>query len=115
MIDILLSFPSFEVATQVGVALGYVQVDDIMNPQVIETIQATFDMAICVIGEHWVPTDDLDEEGNSVMVGDGKWWVLVRSLVNIELPEPIQPFIAWVSTSGEPMPDNVAVPKRQWA
>ena len=115
MIDVLLGFPTFDIATQIGVALGYTTVDDLENPQVIDTIKATHDMAICVIGEHWIPNGEVDGEGNPVMVGDGKWWVLVRSLIDIELPETIMPFVAWVSTSGEPMPDDVATPKRHWA
>jgi hypothetical protein len=115
VIDLLLSFPSFEVATQVGVALGYVQVDDINNPQQIETMQADFNMAICIIGEHRIPSGDFDEEDNPIMVGDGKWWVLVRSLQDIELPEAINPFIVWSSLSGEDMPDDPLVPKRRWA
>lgn len=115
MIDLLLSFPTFEIATQVGVASGYVEVDDIDNPQQIETIQANFNMAICVIGEHFVPTGEVDAEGSPTHVGDGKWWVLVRSLQDIDLPAEIQPFIVWSSQSGEPMPDDPAIPKRQWA
>ena len=116
MIDALLCFPSFEVATQVGVAMGYVSVDDIDNPEVVETIQATHDMAICVIGEHYIPSEDLDEDGNPIFVGDGKWWVLVRAKMLTELPEQINPFVAWSSLSSDPQPlDNPMIPARVWA
>jgi hypothetical protein len=44
-----------------------------------------------------------------VFEGDGKWWVMVRSLVEIELPAQILPYIV------ERDPANPAIPSQVWA
>ena len=56
MIDVLLKFANQTQAAQVGQALGYTTQD----PETGEwhTTQATETLAICVIGEHWVPTGE---------------------------------------------------------
>ena len=111
MIDLLLKFPSQEVAAQVGQGLGYSSQD----PETGEwqTTQATLDLAICVIGEHYAPTGETTEgpsgEPVPVMAGDGKWWVIVRSLVDIAIPAEILPFIV------VPDPENPAIPNQVWA
>lgn len=111
MIDLLLKFPSQEVAAQVGQGLGY----STQNPETGEwrTTQATLDLAICVIGEHFAPTGETTTgpsgEPVPVMAGDGKWWVMVRSLVEIELPAEILPFIV------ERDPTDPAIPNQVWA
>jgi hypothetical protein len=111
MIDVLLKFPSQLVAAQVGHGLGY----STQDPDTGEwkTTQATLDLAICVIGEHYKPTGQTTEgpsgELVSVMAGDGKWWVMVRSLVEIELPAQILPYIV------ERDPANPAIPNQVWA
>ena len=111
MIDVLLKFPSQLVAAQVGQGLGY----STQNPETGEwrTTQATLDLAICVIGEHYAPTGATTEgpsgEPVPVMAGDGKWWVMVRSLVDIAIPAEIQSFIV------VPDPENPAIPNQVWA
>lgn len=111
MIDLLLKFPSQEVAAQVGQGLGY----STQDPETGEwqTTQATLDLAICVIGEHYAPTGGTTEgpsgEPVLVMAGDGHWWVMVRSLVEIEIPVEIQPFIVERDLA------NPAIPNQVWA
>ena len=111
MIDVLLKFPSQLVAAQVGQGLGY----STQDPESGEwrTAQATLDLAICVIGEHYAPTGETTTgpsgEPVPVMAGDGKWWVMVRSLVEIELPAEILPFIV------DRDPESPAIPNQVWA
>jgi len=111
MIDVLLKFANQTQAAQVGQALGYTTQD----PETGEwhTTQATETLAICVIGEHWVPTGETTTGPNGepvpVMAGDGHWWVMVRSLVDMAIPAEIQPFIV------VPDPENPAIPNQRWA
>jgi hypothetical protein len=95
MIDVLLCFPSRDIAGQIGVALGYSKVD---AEKGFVTTQATLSLAVCVIGEHFVGEE-----------GDGKYWVMVRSLADINIPEQIKSFIV------EPDENNPAIPKNRWA
>lgn len=121
MIDFFLCFPTFEIATQVSVALGFTTVDNIDDPEIIETIEATHDLAIKVIGEHYVLTGETDSEGNALYQPDGKWWIMVRVLTEIPIPPQIEPFIAWRSDSvdenNEPIPQPVdgSIPMIRWA
>ena len=109
--DVLLRFDSQLQAAQIGQGLGY----STQDPKTGEwhTTQATLDLAICVIGEHYLPTGETTTgpsgEPVPVMAGDGKWWVMVRSLVEIELPAEILPFIV------ERDPANPAIPNQVWA
>jgi hypothetical protein len=109
--DVLLRFDSQTQAAQIGQELGY----STQDPETGEwqTTQATLDLAICVIGEHYAPTGETTEGPSGelvpVMAGDGKWWVMVRSLVEIELPAQILPFIV------ERDPENPAIPNQVWA
>lgn len=111
MIDVLLKFANQTQAAQVGQGLGY----STQDPQSGEwqTTQATLDLAICVIGEHYAPTGATTEgpsgEPVPVMAGDGHWWVMVRSLVDIAIPAEIQSFIV------VPDPENLAIPNQVWA
>jgi len=110
MIDVLLKFPSYEVAGQVGLALGFTD----QNPDgSMKTTQATESLAICVIGEHFYPngqtTTNDDGMVYPVRVGDGNWWVMVRSLIDIPIPEEIKIFVV------QPDPDDPLIPNRQWA
>ncbi len=111
MIDLLLKFPSREVAAQVGQGLGY----STQDPETGEwkTTQATLELGICVIGEHFVPTGKTTAgpmgEPVPVYAGDGHWWVMVRSLVDMAIPAEIQPFIV------QPDPQNPAIPNQRWA
>ena len=111
MIDVLLKFSSQTQAAQVGQALGYTTQD----PDTGEwhTTQATLDLAICVIGEHWVPTGQTTTGPNGepvpVYAGDGQWWVMVRSLVDMQIPAEIQPFIV------VPNPEDPSIPNQKWA
>lgn len=91
MIDILLKFPSIDVAGQIGAALGYSKPD---GQGGWNTTKATETLAIYVIGEH---------------KRDGNWWVMVRSLVDIPIPAEIQQFIV------TPDPNNPAIPNATWA
>lgn len=111
MIDVLLKFDNQTQAAQVGQAMGYTTQD----PDTGEwhTTQATETLAICVIGEHWVPTGETTTGPNGepvpVLAGDGQWWVMVRSLVDMAIPAEIQPFIV------QPDPENPAIPNQRWA
>jgi hypothetical protein len=109
--DVLLRFDSQLQAAQVGQSLGY----SAQDPETGEwkTTQATLDLAICVIGEHYIATGETTEGLNGepvpVLAGDAKWWVMVRSLIEMTLPEQILPFIV------ERDPENPAIPNRVWA
>ncbi len=109
--DVLLRFDSQLQAAQIGQALGY----STQDPETGEwrTTQATLDLAICVIGEHYYPSGETTEGPNGepmqVMAGDGKWWVMVRSLIEMALPEQILPFIV------ERNPADATIPNRVWA
>ena len=110
MIDLLLCFPNYTTAAQVGVALGFTA----QNPDgTFRTTQATETLAICVIGEHFYPTGQTttDSEGRTipVFVGDGKWWVMVRSLVEMPVPEAVQAYIV------TPDPLDPLIPNQRWA
>jgi hypothetical protein len=109
--DVLLRFDSQLQAAQVGRSLGYSTQD--LDTGEWSTTQATLDLAICVMGEHYAPTGDTTEGQNGepvpVFAGDGKWWVMVRSLVEIELPAQILPYIVVRD------PENPAIPNQVWA
>lgn len=108
MIDLLLKFNSQEQAGLIGEQLGYTTRD----PETGEwnTTQATLTLAICVIGVHYYPDPvEVDEEGNPVLKADNQYWVMVRSLVDIEIPPEIQPFIV------ERDPDDPTQPQQRWA
>ena len=111
MIDLLLRFSSREQAAQIGMALGYTTQD----PETGEwqTTQATLDLAVCIIGEHFMPTGEATEGPNGepvpVLAGDGNYWVMVRSLVDMEIPEAIQPFIV------QRDPADPTQPQQRWA
>lgn len=111
MIDLLLKFPSQLVAAQIGQGLGYSTQD--LETGEWSTTQATLELGICVIGEHYIPTGETTEgptgEPVPVLAGDGQWWVMVRSLVDMAIPAEIQPFIV------QPNPSDQAIPNRVWA
>lgn len=108
MIDCLLKFDSQVAAAQVGMALGFTTQD--AESKEFKTTQATLDMAICVIGEHYVPNVDPELPP----VGDGKYWVMVRYMKDVEdLPpgawEAIQPYIV------VPDDNDPTIPANKWA
>lgn len=111
MIDILLKFDSQEQAGLIGEQLGYTTRD----PETGEfhTTQATLTLAICVIGVHYYPDGTTTEGPNGepvpVLAGDGKYWVMVRSLVDIDIPPEILPFVV------ERNPDDPTIPNQRWA
>jgi hypothetical protein len=111
MIDILLRFPSREAAAQIGMALGYTTQDPETGDY--QTTQATLDLAVCIIGEHFAPNGETTEGPNGesvpVLVGDGQYWVMVRSLVDMEIPPEVQPFVV------ERNPDDPTIPNQAWA
>jgi hypothetical protein len=91
MIDLLLCFPSQNAAALIGQGMGYT-VSDGQGGWV--TTEATLTLAVCVIGEH---------------NGDGKWWVMVRSLVEMPVPQAILPYVV------TPDPDDPLKPNWAWA
>ena len=111
MIDLLLKFQSQEQAGLIGEQLGYT----IRDPETGEfhTTQATLDLAICVIGVHHYPDGTTTEGPNGEqvpnLVADNQYWVMVRSLVDMDLPPEIQPFIV------EPNPEDPTIPNQRWA
>ena len=111
MQDLLLKFDSQEQAGLIGEQLGYTTRD----PETGEfhTTQATLTLAICVIGVHYYPDGTTTEGPNGEQIpnlkADNQYWVMVRSLVDIEIPPEIQPFIV------ERDPNNPQIPNQQWA
>lgn len=108
MQDLLLKFPSQEIAGQIGEQLGYTTRDP--ETGAWNTTQATLTLAICVIGVHYYPDPvEVDGDGKPVLKADNQYWVMVRSLEDIEIPPEIQPFIV------EPNPDDPMIPNQRWA
>ena len=111
MIDLLMRFPSREVAAQVGEHLGYTTIDPETGE--ISTTQATLTLAICVIGVHYYPDGTFTEGPNGEQIpnlkADNQYWVMVRSLVDMDLPPEILPFIV------ERNPDDPTQPQQRWA
>ena len=111
MIDVLLRFDSRDQAGEVGQALGFTIPGE--SPGEWNTTTATLEMAICVIGEHFYPsgatTPGPGGEPIPVMVGDGKLWVMVRSLIDMEFPPQILPFLVTRN------PADPLQPQHQWA
>ena len=108
MLDVLLKFPDRQTAALVGEQLGYTTIDPETGE--ISTTQATLTLAICVIGVHYYPDPtDLDEEGNPKLKADNQYWVMVRSLVDMDLPPEILPFVV------ERNPDDPTQPQQRWA
>lgn len=108
MQDLLLKFDSQEQAGLIGEQLGYTTRD----PETGEfhTTQATLTLAICIIGVHYYPDPvEVDAEGNPVLKADNQYWVMVRSLVDMDLPPEILPFIV------ERNPDDPTQPQQTWA
>lgn len=112
MIDLLLKFPSVDVAVQVGQALGVTAPSE-EGDGTFATIQADHNVAVCVIGEHFVPTGVTltDDEGNEhpEMIGDGQWWVMIRGRDGTPVPPDLDPYIV------TPNPADPTIPDRRWA
>jgi hypothetical protein len=109
MIDLLLCFPDYSTAAQVGVALGFTAQN---GDGTYRTTQATETLGICVIGEHFYQTGNtITIDGRTVpeFAGDGKWWVMVRGLVELPVPEAIQPYVV------TPNPADPLIPNVRWA
>lgn len=111
MIDLLLKFDSQEQAGLIGEQLGYTTRDP--ETGAWNTTQATLTLAICVIGVHYYPDGTTTEGPNGEQVpnlkADNQYWVMVRSLVDIDIPPEIQPFIV------ERNPDDPTIPSQTWA
>ena len=97
MIDLLLKFPSQNSAAQVGQALGYTVSDGSGGWR---TTEATLNLAVYVIGAHY---------NHELSAYDSNWWVMVRSLADIPVPQAITPYIV------ERDPNNAAIPGHRWA
>lgn len=111
MIDILLKFDSQQQAGLIGEQLGYTTIDPETGE--FQTTQATLTLAICVIGVHYYPDGTTTEGPNGEqvpnLVADNQYWVMVRSLVDIDLPPEIIPFIV------EPNSEDPTIPNQMWA
>jgi hypothetical protein len=116
MLDILLCFPSRDIAVQFGAAQGFTMQDGDGQWQ---TTVATHQLAIAIIGEHFIATGETTtgQHGELVPViqGDGKWWVLVRGIAAMPIPAEADPFIAWRSDSGLTRPSAPEFPTNTWA
>lgn len=110
MQDLLLKFDSQEQAGLIGEQLGYTTRDP--ETGAWNTTQATLTLAICVIGVHYYP-DGTTEGPNGEQIpnlkADNQYWVMVRSLVDMDLPPEILPFIV------ERNPDDPTQPQQRWA
>jgi len=93
MTDYLLKFTSKAVAEQFGIANGFAAPDE---DGVIQSSLASHEHALCVIGEHFIPQPDINDEPQPA-IGDGQYWVLFRDLVGIPIPEGGEQFIYWAS------------------
>ena len=120
--DYLLKFPSKEVAEQFGLANGFASIDE---DGMIQSLLASHTHALHVIGEHFIPQPDINDEPQPA-IGDGQYWVLFRDLVGIPVPEGAEQFIYWASDftvddeNGEPIPiprptEDPDVPNTFWA
>ena len=111
MIDLLLKFDSQEQAGLIGEQLGYTTRDP--ETGAWNTTQATLTLAICVIGVHYYPDGTTTEGPNGEQVpnlkADNQYWVMVRSLVDMEIPPEVQPFIV------DRNPDDPTQPQQRWA
>jgi len=111
MLDVLLKFPDRQTAAVVGEQLGYTTIDPETGE--ISTTQATLTLAICVIGVHYYPDGTTTEGPNGEQIpnlkADNQYWVMVRSLVDIDIPPEILPFIV------EPNPEDPTIPNQRWA
>lgn len=111
MLDVLLKFPDRQTAALVGEQLGYTTIDPETGE--INTTQATLTLAICVIGVHYYPDGTTTEGPNGEQIpnlkADNQYWVMVRSLVDMDLPPEILPFIV------ERNPDDPTIPNQTWA
>jgi hypothetical protein len=111
MLDVLLKFPDRQTAALVGEQLGYTTIDPETGE--ISTTQATLTLAICVIGSHSYPDGTFTEGPNGEQIpnlmADNQYWVMVRSLVDMELPPEIMPFVV------ERNPDDPTQPQQRWA
>ena len=111
MIDLLLKFDSQEQAGLIGEQLGYTTRDP--ETGAWNTTQATLTLAICVIGVHYYPDGTTTEGPNGEQVpnlkADNQYWVMVRSLVDMEIPPEVQPFVV------ERNPDDPTQPQQRWA
>ena len=112
MLDVLLSFPSQTAAAQLGMAFGYTTQDE--ETKEFRTTQATLDMAVCVIGEHFIPQPNDVNGDPAPPIGDGKWWVMIRSMKDVESLPPgawdaIQPYLVI------PNDEDPSIPKQRWA
>ena len=96
--DYLLRFDSEAQAQQFGLANGFARANKQGN--IVATV-ATHDYGLFVIGPHIQPP--LDEE--SEPISDGKWWVLFRDLVGLDLPVGSDAFIVWASWQTEEVPN----------
>ena len=111
MIDLLLKFDSQEQAGLIGEQLGYTTRDP--ETGAWNTKQATLTLAICVIGVHYYPDGTFTEGPNGEQIpnlkADNQYWVMVRSLVDMDLPPEILPFVV------ERNPDDPTIPSQTWA
>lgn len=111
MIDLLLRFPDRDTAVAVGRQLGVTSPAE--EDGGFHTIQADHDLAVRVIGEHMVPTGTLltDSAGGEYpeLVGDGCWWVMIRSLPDQPVPAELQPYVVTRDDS------DPAIPNDRWA
>lgn len=111
MIDLLLKFDSQEQAGLIGEQLGYTTRDP--ETGAWNTTQATLTLAICVIGVHYYPDGTTTEGPNGEQIpnlkADNQYWVMVRSLVDIDLPPEILPFVV------ERNSDDPTIPNQTWA
>lgn len=94
MIDYLLRFDSKEQAVSFGLSNGFVIVVDGVALPVMEQRHIC---ALSSIGE-WE--------------GDGKWWILFRDAVGIEILPEWKQFIAWKTSDGT-KPESV--PQVSWS
>ena len=107
MTDLLLKFPSEDTAGKVGEALGCAA---LINGK--WEFATTHKVAICPIGEHFIPTGKMIASGmgeHPEYAGDGNFWALARIMVDMTVPEVLLVFLV------ERNADDATQSQHRWA
>ena len=101
--DYILCFESQAQAEQFGIANGFAVVG---KDGKVQTVLATHQYAMDIIGEWIVQTPGVDANGDPYPpTPDGNYWVLFRDLAGLDVPADAAPFIYWASWMTEEIPD----------
>ena len=101
--DYLLCFQDQAEAEQFGLTYGFATVG---KDGKVHTTLATNQYGLCIIGEHYIQTPGVDENGDPYPpTPDGNYWVLFRDLAGLDIPDAGFQYIVWASWETEEIPD----------